>query len=201
MNVTRIIAGLGNPGPRYHATRHNLGFMVADHLLGLAAERKSMRLHPVQTSGDALAYEMVLASSACLLLKPMTFMNLSGAPVARWCRRLGLGPEALVVLHDEMDLPLGRMKLKLGGSSNGHKGLESIMAELGSEEFFRLRLGIGRPAERTETTDWVLAPFSESELAVTAEVLPAAAKGLSMLFRRGPAESMQFLHTFGTVAQ
>lgn len=196
MTLKGILAGLGNPGMEYAETRHNYGFLLVDHLLGMARARKSMRLTPLQESGDALAYTANLGGAPWLLLKPMTYMNRSGLAVGRFARRFGLQPEAVIVVHDELDLPLGRMKLKRGGSSAGHNGVASIIEELGGPDFWRLRLGIGRPTVKRDMAGWVLETFAPEERAVVAEVLPAAAKGLDIFLRRGEALAVQYLNAF-----
>lgn len=196
MTPTGLLAGLGNPGDEYRDTRHNFGFLLLDRILELGRERKSMRLVPVQESGDAQAFSATLAGATWLLVKPLTYMNRSGLVVARFARRFGLEPGRVLVAHDEMDLPLGRIKFKRGGSSAGHNGVESVMTELGSPDFWRLRLGIGRPAEKRDVVDFVLEPFTPTEREMADEVLEAAWKGLSLYFRRGEAQAVQFLHAF-----
>lgn len=196
MTPTGLLAGLGNPGDEYRETRHNFGFLLLDRILELGRERKSMRLTPVQESGDAEVFSATLAGGTWLLVKPLTYMNRSGLVVGRYARRFGLPPGQVLVVHDEMDLPLGRIKFKRGGSSAGHNGVESVMAELGSPDFWRLRLGIGRPTDRGGVTDFVLEAFTAEERAVAGEVLDAAWKGLGLYFRRGEAQAVQFLHAF-----
>ena len=196
MTPKGLLAGLGNPGDEYRETRHNYGFFLIDHILELAASRKSMRLAPVQESGDALVWSANLGGAPWLLVKPLTYMNKSGLVVGRYARRHGLEPGSVVVAHDELDLPLGRMKLKRGGSSAGHNGVESIIAELGAPDFWRLRLGIGRPQVRRDMADWVLEAFSAEERETTRAVLPAAWKGLDLFLRRGEAPAVQFLNGF-----
>jgi PTH1 family peptidyl-tRNA hydrolase len=196
MRTSSLIIGLGNPGPEYANTRHNFGFLVIDDILATARERKSMRLETLQAEGDYQLYSLTLGGTACLLAKPMTFMNLSGRAVARICGRHGVGLDDVVVLHDELDLPLGRMKLKKGGGSNGHKGVDSIVEHLGSEEFLRLRLGIGRPEFSSDVSRYVLQPFSQAEQAGVGAVCSAAQKGLTLMFRRGQAEAVQVLNSF-----
>ncbi len=196
MRTTPLIVGLGNPGPEYAATRHNFGFMGIDNILLTACERKSMHLEPLQIEGDYQLWSVILGGASCLLAKPMTFMNLSGRAVARICGRHGVAQADVVVLHDELDLPLGRMKLKRGGGANGHRGIESIAEHLGSEDFLRLRLGIGRPEFSSAVTRWVLEPFAPEETDGVRAVCAAAHKGLALLFRRGPGEATQFVNAF-----
>ncbi|MBU1230940.1 MAG: aminoacyl-tRNA hydrolase [Proteobacteria bacterium] len=196
MRTSFLIVGLGNPGPEYAATRHNVGFMVLDELLLAARERKSMRLETLQAEGDYLLWSMTLGGASCLLAKPMTFMNLSGRAVARICGRHGVERADVVVVHDELDLPVGRLKLKRGGGANGHRGIESIVEHLGSEDFLRLRLGIGRPEFSSAVSRWVLEPFASEELDAVSSVCAAAHKGLTLLLRRGFAEATQYLNAF-----
>jgi len=196
MRATPLIVGLGNPGPEYAATRHNVGFMVVDDILATARERKSMRLEVLQAEGDYQLWSVVLGGVGCLLAKPMTFMNLSGRAVAKICGRHGVDPAEVVAVHDELDLPVGRMKLKRGGGANGHRGVESLVEHLGGEDFLRLRLGIGRPEFSSAVTRWVLEPFAAEEAEAVRAVCAAAHKGLTLLFRRGPGEATQFVNAF-----
>ncbi len=197
MDNKYLIVGLGNPGPKYHETRHNFGFMVIDRILELGEKRKSMRLGALDESGDYELWKANLAGTACLLCKPMTYMNLSGKAVSKICGRHNIPAENVVVLHDELDLPTGRMKLKKGGSNNGHRGLESIQQDLNSAGFLRLRLGIGRPPEpHREISDWVLDTFSTREQVMLPEIIEAAIKGIDLCLRRGMGQAQQFIHRF-----
>jgi PTH1 family peptidyl-tRNA hydrolase len=128
--------------------------------------------------------------------KPLTFMNLSGLAVARICRRFAVEPADLIVVHDEMDLPPGRMKLKLGGGVAGHNGLASILEHLGTPDFYRLRLGIGRPEHSAQAADYVLSPFAPAELALVPATIAAAVKGLLTFMRRGPQAAAQEINSF-----
>lgn len=196
MRTAPLIVGLGNPGPDYAATRHNFGFLVIDDILAVARARKSMRLEIIQAEGDYQLFGVTLGGASCLLAKPMTFMNLSGRAVARICGRHGVELENVVVVHDELDLPVGRMKLKKGGGSNGHRGIDSIVEHLGSEEFLRLRLGIGRPGSSSAVSRFVLEPFAPEDLDGVQAVCSAAHKGLTLLLRRGQGEATLFVNSF-----
>ncbi len=196
MHTVPLIVGLGNPGPEYAATRHNFGFLVIDDILATARERKSMRLTALQAEGDYQLFGLTLGGTACLLAKPMTFMNLSGRAVARICGRHGVDLADVVVVHDELDLPVGRMKLKRGGGSNGHRGIDSIVEHLGSEDFLRLRLGIGRPKYSSDVSRFVLEPFAPEELDGVRAVCAAAHKGLTLMLRRGQGEATQSMNSF-----
>jgi len=196
MRTVPLIVGLGNPGPEYAETRHNFGFLVIDDILATARNRKSMRLETLHGEGDYLLYGVTLGGTSCLLAKPLTFMNLSGRAVARICGRHAVALSDVVVLHDELDLPLGRMKLKKGGGSNGHRGIDSIAEHLGSEDFLRLRLGIGRPEFSSDVSRFVLQPFPLAEQDGVRAVCAAAQKGLTLMLRRGQGEATQFINSF-----
>lgn len=196
MDSTPLIVALGNPGPQYASTRHNFGFLVAELILTTAQARKSMALKTLQAAGDFELYSLVLGGKSCLLVKPLTFMNLSGRAVARVLGKHGAAATDMVVLHDELDLPLGRMKLKRAGGSNGHRGVDSIVEHTGTEDFQRLRLGIGRPQYSSDVAKYVLEPFADEDLPAVRAVCEAAVKGLTLFFRRGQAEAVQLVNAF-----
>lgn len=153
-----LVVGLGNPGDRYAATRHNVGARVVERLAErLGARLRKMRFNPLEAadtrSGDRRLW----------LLRPLTWMNESGPPVASFAKRRDVPPERVVVCHDEIDLAFGALRLKRGGSTAGHRGLESLVRALGSPEFHRVRLGVGRPPGRQQPADYVLEPFRKSE--------------------------------------
>ena len=157
-----LVVGLGNPGPRYAGTRHNVGQVVVDHLAG--SER--FRVHRSQAAvcetrlgarpGGTPGPRVVLA-------KPTTYMNVSGGPVAGLARYFGVDVTQVVVVHDELDLDLGRLKLKRGGGEGGHNGLRSVSQSLGSRDYVRVRCGIGRPPGRQDPADYVLTGFTKRE--------------------------------------
>lgn len=153
--LDHLVVGLGNPGPRYRDTRHNLGFKVAEELA-----RRLDAGSPRSKHGGRL-WEARDGDLRLALLCPDTYMNESGRSVAQAMRFYKLPPEQLLVLHDEIDLPLGDIRAKAGGGLAGHNGLRSIARELGSSDFMRVRLGIGRPepGDRRPVADWVLLPF------------------------------------------
>lgn len=196
MDSTPLIIALGNPGPQYERTRHNFGFLVAEAILAQAAGRKSMALKTLQGGGDFELYSLNFGGVACLLAKPLTYMNLSGRAAARILGRYAIPATNMVVLHDELDLALGRMKLKRGGGSNGHRGIDSIVELTGTADFLRLRLGIGRPQYSADVAKFVLEEFSTEDFAVVAAVREAALKGLALFFRRGLTEAVQLLNAF-----
>lgn len=149
--MIKLFVGLGNPGPDYEATRHNAGFWWID---ALARELK-VNLVP-ERSYYGLAGRTSVNGQSVWLLQPQTFMNLSGKSVASLARFFRIQPEEILVVHDELDLPPGQVKLKRGGSHAGHNGLRDIHAQLGSPDYWRLRIGIGHPGEKSEVANWVL---------------------------------------------
>jgi PTH1 family peptidyl-tRNA hydrolase len=167
----KLIVGLGNPGPQYAETRHNVGFQFLDYLAqkyGLAFS--TFRFNAHLAFGSIRGQEVVLA-------KPLTFMNLSGQAVKPLVKSLGILPSNLLVVYDDLDLPLGAVRLKPKGGSGGHRGMQSIIDALGHSDFPRLRFGIGRPA-RGDPVDYVLGEFSEEEKAA---ILLAFEKGLKVV--------------------
>ncbi|MBS0293745.1 MAG: aminoacyl-tRNA hydrolase [Proteobacteria bacterium] len=149
--MIKLFVGLGNPGPEYEATRHNAGFWWID---ALARELK-VTLVPERAYHGLMARTSI-AGHSVWLLEPQTFMNLSGKSVAALARFFKIAPEEILVVHDELDLPPGQAKLKRGGSHAGHNGLRDIHAQLGSSDYWRLRLGIGHPGVKSEVIHWVL---------------------------------------------
>jgi PTH1 family peptidyl-tRNA hydrolase len=183
-----LIAGLGNPGPAYAANRHNAGFRTADVLAARAGARfKAGKFR-------ALAAEGRLAGQSVTIIKPLTFMNESGGPVAGVGGFYRLGPEQLVVVHDELDLPFGTVRLKLGGGDNGHNGLRSVTAHLGTREYYRARIGIGRPPGRMDPAAYVLRDFSAAERKELPLVLEHAADAVEMLLADGLAAAQNAFH-------
>lgn len=149
--MIRLIVGLGNPGPQYDATRHNAGFWFVDEV----ARKLSVTMSP-ERSYFGMAGRATAGGHPLWLLEPTTFMNLSGKSVAALARFFKIEPGEILVAHDELDLLPGQVKMKLGGSHAGHNGLKDIQAQLGSADFWRLRLGIGHPGVRAEVIDYVL---------------------------------------------
>ncbi len=179
----RLVVGLGNPGRRYEQSRHNVGFRCLDELArrwGAVSWRHAFA---------ALVGTAYHEGRRLLLAKPQTFMNLSGEAVAPLLRYYGLTPGDMLVVYDDMDLPLGRIRIRQHGSSGGHRGVESIIAALGTNQFPRLRIGIGRSAE-IEAIDYVLGRFSEAEEPILAAVLTRAADAVETIMRDGLAAAM-----------
>ena len=162
-----LVVGLGNPGPTYASTRHNVGFMVADELAARArtpfTAPRGMRGDVCETRVTASGFGGVGADARrVVLLKPRTFMNESGAAVAKACAFFKIDPDHVVAIHDELDLDFGQLRLKFGGGDNGHNGLRSMRSHLGTGDFFRARFGIGRPPGRQDAADYVLRPIPAS---------------------------------------
>jgi len=158
----KLIVGLGNPGDRYKFTRHNMGFLVLDELAeehGISLGRKKF---------DAYTGEGEIAGTTVMLAKPWTFMNLSGTTVGRIVSFFRYDLNDIVVIHDDLDLPYGTVRVKQGGGHGGHKGLMSVIDHLGGREFIRVRVGIGKPLLKEMTEEYVLQPFSREEM----EALP-----------------------------
>jgi PTH1 family peptidyl-tRNA hydrolase len=187
-----LIAGLGNPGPAYAANRHNAGYLTADVLAARAGARfKAGKFR-------SLAAEGRLAGQSVTIIKPLTFMNESGGPVTGVSGFYRLGPEQLVVIHDELDLPFGTVRLKLGGGDNGHNGLRSVTAHLGTREYYRVRIGIGRPPGRMDPAAYVLRDFSTAERKELPFVLDRAADAVEALLSVGLAAAQNAFHSAGT---
>ncbi len=176
----KLIVGLGNPGPKYRHTRHNIGFLAVERLAErLGASRSASKF-------DALAFEAKIGDEPVWIIEPQTFMNLSGRSVSQFCRFYKLKAEDVIVLHDEIDLPLGRMRIKQGGGPAGHNGLRSIIADIGSQEFFRIRMGVGRPMEANlQVVDWVLQPFADNEADRVTDLVQVSAEAVPFLVQEG----------------
>jgi PTH1 family peptidyl-tRNA hydrolase len=183
-----IIAGLGNPGPEYADTRHNAGAMV----LALLAERIGARFKAHRTRNDIA--EGRLSGQPVTLARPHSYMNRSGGPVAALAAFYKLSPERVVVIHDELDVPFGGVRLKLGGGDNGHNGLRSITASLGTRDYYRVRVGIGRPPGRMDPAAFVLKDFSSVERKELPFALDRAADAVEALITKGLAEAQNEYH-------
>ena len=179
-----LVVGLGNPGPAYAGTRHNLGFSVVERLA--TEERATFSSGGIQCKVALIQ----IAGIPILLLKPQTFMNRSGAAVSEWLGQLRLSPADLVVVHDDLDLPLGRIRIVASAGPGGHRGVLSIQEHLGTRDFARLRIGIGRPGAGEAATDRVLTEFLEDETPVVAEVVERCAAALRCLILDGVGSSM-----------
>lgn len=153
----KVIIGLGNVGDNYKKTRHNVGFMVVDQL------SKKYRIPIKDTKHKAVFGKGVIHERQVLIVKPLTFMNLSGVVAKKFSYKYSVPAEDILVIHDDIDLALGKVKNKAGGGDAGHRGIRSIVQSLNSNNFFRIRVGIGRPDDASDITDWVLSRFSKEE--------------------------------------
>jgi peptidyl-tRNA hydrolase, PTH1 family len=181
----KLIVGLGNPGIEYQFTPHNLGFLTIDRLAndgGVEIRNRNCR---------ALTARAVLEEQQVLLAKPETYMNLSGMAVRELVEKYEADlAKDLIVIYDELDLPLGKIRVRQRGGSAGHNGMESIIGALGSQEFLRIRLGIGPEKKVSDGAKYVLAPFRKSQLNLVDEILETASEAVKVILREGPAAAM-----------
>jgi PTH1 family peptidyl-tRNA hydrolase len=176
----KVIYGLGNPGRRYEQTRHNVGFMVVDRLAqvwGVAVKK---------TKADVEYGTGRVAGVQAMLAKPQTFMNLSGEPLGP----LNIHTDDLIVIHDDMDIPLGQVRVKTGGGTGGHKGLNSIRAALGTGDFIRVRFGIGRPPAEWDPSDYVLGRFAKEDHDTVQEQIVAACEAVELCLKGEVTKAM-----------
>lgn len=190
--MMKLIAGLGNPGFLYARNRHNIGFMCIRHF----ARTQGIRFDRKQ--GHARTGLGKIAGNRVVLARPQTFMNSSGESVSQLSKRFNITPADLIVIHDDLDLPLGKIRIRLGGSSGGHKGLDSIITHLGSEDFYRLRVGIGRPDtpevsaadKEAAVIDYVLSDFTPEEKGIITRVIPKVSQAIVCLLTEGLTVAM-----------
>jgi PTH1 family peptidyl-tRNA hydrolase len=181
----KLVVGLGNPGRKYQNTRHNLGFWTIDDIAqenGSSVKRKLC---------DALVGEWPSDGETTLLAKPQTYMNRSGECVSDLLRHFRAGPGDLIVIHDDLDLPFGRIRIRPAGGAAGHRGVLSIIQSLATEEFYRVRLGIGRPPDGVDPTDFVLESFTSEELDQLAGLVSRASQAVVFLLREGGPSAME----------
>jgi PTH1 family peptidyl-tRNA hydrolase len=178
--MTWLIAGLGNPGPRYAKNRHNLGYVVVDEIASRAGERfRKARFVPADVC------ELEESGERVLLAKAHAFMNENGPAFASLARKHRVGPDHLIAVHDEIDIAFGALRVKFGGSTAGHNGLRSLSGALRTTEFFRVRLGVGRPPGGRDPADWVLQDFGKREEAEVAILVDDGADAVLSLVRDG----------------
>jgi PTH1 family peptidyl-tRNA hydrolase len=194
MDYASCIAGLGNPGKEYRATRHNLGFAVLDALLEeCGREGQVERLSGGKCKCELRRCRMPGNNAWHLLAKPMTYMNLSGEALQALLHWHRISARQLLVAHDVLDFPVGLVRFKFGGGAAGHNGLASIIQQLGTRDFYRLRIGIGRVVGR-DAAEQVLAPPSPEERPLLEKAIRAALEGIVLFAGQGPAAAMNFLH-------
>ena len=189
--MIRLIVGLGNPGSEYEHTRHNAGFWWVD----AAARKLGASLHADRTYHGLVARINRADDGPLWLLEPQTFMNLSGKSVAALARFYKIAPQEILVVHDEIDLPPGQAKVKLGGGAAGHNGLKDILAQLGSPEFWRLRIGVGHPGVKSEVVDWVLRKPSPDDRDVIQGCVTRTLEALPLLIEGSMERAMMKIHT------
>jgi PTH1 family peptidyl-tRNA hydrolase len=179
-----LVAGLGNPGQQYEKTRHNVGFMFMDHLARTAGIIFS------ESKWKGYTARTVFGQEAALLLKPMTFMNLSGTSVALAANFYKLAADKIIVIHDDLDMALGRVKIVAGGGDGGHRGIRSIIECLGTRDFPRLKIGIGRPPRSIPAERYVLGRFASEELEMINARMTAMVDGINIFAEQGIAAAM-----------
>ncbi|BDV31102.1 aminoacyl-tRNA hydrolase [Microbacterium terricola] len=190
MAETWLVVGLGNPGPRYELTRHNVGQLVVDVL----AERRGEGFKAHKANARVAETWLRPGGPKIILAKPNSFMNVSGGPVAGLAKFYGIEPDRIVVVHDELDIPFDTVKLKIGGGHGGHNGVRDVAKALDTAEFPRVRVGIGRPPGRQDAADWVLDPFGATERQNLPILLGDAADAVEQLIGEGLLAAQQKHH-------
>ena len=187
-----IVVGLGNPGEKYAGTRHNIGFLIADELASRAATSFSRH----KKSGAEVATAR-LAGRQVYLAKPQSFMNLSGQPTAALAKFFSVPPTDVIAVHDELDIDFGRIRLKFGGGVAGHNGLRSVASALGTNDFHRVRIGIGRPPGHKSGAAFVLENFNAAERAEVPTICEQAADATELLAELGLEPAQNTVHAWG----
>ncbi len=180
----KLIVGLGNPGPEYFLTPHNLGFLAVDYLA------ESWGTKVVRREGRALTGRAVFGGEEILLAKPQTFMNLSGLAVQQLLEKYSLEPKDLTVLTDDLDLPLGMIRVRRRGTAGGHNGLKSLIGEIQTDRFARVRMGVGPEREVEDSTEYLLGRFGNAEREEIAPMLDLAADAVELILREGSEKAM-----------
>ena len=188
----KLIVGLGNPGFLYARNRHNIGFMCVSHLAKMQKIPFDRKQGAARTGiGNIAGYKVVVA-------RPQTYMNASGESVNTLMKKLNVAPSDLIVIHDDLDLPVGKIRLRLGGSSGGHKGIDSIISRIGTRDFYRIRVGIGRPdggessdaAKEEAVIAYVLSDFTAEEKKVIDKTIPQVSEAIACLLAEGLEAAM-----------
>jgi peptidyl-tRNA hydrolase, PTH1 family len=194
MSDAWLIAGLGNPGPDYSATRHNVGYMAVDRIAAMTGGKLSRHKR-----ANAMVLEGRLglpgSQTPIILVEPLSYMNESGGPIKALMQFYDIPVERLMAIHDELDIPFSALRVKLGGGDNGHNGLKSMRKALGTGDFYRVRIGIGRPPGRQDPADFVLKPFASSERADLAELIERAADASCSLITDGLERTQSMFNT------
>lgn len=195
MSDAWLIVGLGNPGPEYEKTRHNIGQMVLDELAKEVGG--SFKKHS-KASAVVVEGRLGFGGPKVILMKSLGYMNTSGGPVSAVAKFYGIDPDHIIVVHDELDIPFDTIKLKIGGGEGGHNGLRDITKALGTKDYYRVRTGIGRPPGRMDTADFVLKPFSSTEAKDLPFLILNAADATMMLVKEGLLATQQRYHGAGS---
>jgi len=182
--MIKLIVGLGNPGKEYAGTRHNIGFALIDELARRTKTGGRRKRHLSEIC------KARISGSEVILAKPLTYMNNSGLAVINLLEEEGIQPQEMVVVYDDLDLPLGTTRLRMRGSSAGHRGLESIISTIKTQDFPRLRLGIGRPPKKEDIVRWVLSPFTEEEIPIVRSMIDKGIRCIERLLALGPEPAM-----------
>jgi len=181
----KLIVGLGNPGPKYELTRHNVGFLALDLIADeIGCGEINSRF------GESLIATGRYRGQKIVLAKPQTFMNRSGRAVAKLAAAYGVCPDEIIVIHDDVDLEFGRLRIRTQGGDGGHKGVQSVLQELGAQNFLRVRIGVGRPPEGMDTPDYVLSVFDDGELEILNKILPIVKDAVLTLISQGADAAM-----------
>lgn len=188
--MTWLVVGLGNPGPTYAGNRHNVGFMAVDDLAKRAGDTLSRHKRAMALVAESRIGQPG-SSQRVVLAEPLSFMNESGGPVKGLMDFFDVPADRLVVLHDELDIPFGTLRVKFGGGDNGHNGLKSIRRSIGTGDFFRVRMGIGRPPGRQDPADFVLRDFPSAERAEAGVLVGRAADAVETLVLHGLERAQQ----------
>jgi len=189
VNNTWLVVGLGNPGDKYSSSRHNIGFMVADELANRFKGKFSSHKYRALVSEVRLG----VGSEApkLIIVKPSTYMNDSGNAVAPLAKYFNTAPQQIIAIHDELDIPFNAIRVKLGGGDNGHNGLKSLTQSLSTPDYFRIRVGIGRPTTPQDTADYVLDNFSKAERSVVPDLALRACDAIESLVNKGLENTQQ----------
>ena len=190
MSDAWLVVGLGNPGPEYARTRHNVGQMVLDEL----ASRLGGAFKVHKTRAQVLESRLRPGGPRVVLAKPMTYMNTSGGPVAGLAKFYDIPAERVIAVHDEIDIPFAALKLKIGGGEGGHNGLRDMSKALSTKDYYRVRVGVGRPPGRMDAASYVLKPFSSTEGKELPFLLDDAADAVEQLVENGLLEAQQKFH-------
>ena len=191
MSDAWLVVGLGNPGPEYARTRHNVGQMVLDEL----ASRLGGGFKAHKARAQVLESRLRPGGPRVVLAKPLTYMNTSGGPVAGLAKFYGIPAERVIAVHDEIDIPFAALKLKIGGGEGGHNGLRDMSKALSTKDYYRVRVGVGRPPGRMDAASYVLKPFSSTEGKELPFLLDDAADAVEHLVENGLLEAQQRFHS------